>query len=192
MSNETIFSATKLAWDKGFRQMKLYMIYGFPCEEEETKQETLNFIKTMREQFFPTGKISISMNQFITKAHTPLQFSRMDSLDLSKEKQQWYRKNIYKLKNIDLSLYNPNWAVVQRILSLRDYTYFSIIKQIGQHGNTIGNWKKAMKIENKSFKDEATWNYKTEDILPWDKITHKLDKKLLITAYENYCNLMNC
>ncbi|MHA1952988.1 MAG: B12-binding domain-containing radical SAM protein [Candidatus Heimdallarchaeaceae archaeon] len=192
MSDETIYSAAKLAWDKGFRQLKMYMIYGFPCENEEVKQKTYNFVKSLKEQYFPTGKISLSMNQFITKAHTPLQFSRMDSINESKDKQKWYKKNIYQLKNVDLSLYDPNWSIVQRILSMRNQTYFSIIHKIGQVGNTIGNWKKALKNENKSFVDEAIWRYKEDENLPWDKIIHKLDKRFLITAYEKYCDAMNC
>ena len=71
-------------------------------------------------------------------------------------------------------------------------TYFSIIHKIGQIGNTIGNWKKALKIENKSFADEAIWRYKADENLPWDKIIHKLDKRFLITAYEKYCDDIDC
>jgi radical SAM superfamily enzyme YgiQ (UPF0313 family) len=192
MLDETIFSAAKLAWDKGFRQLKMYLIYGFPCEKDEVKQETFDFIKSLREQYFPTGKISLSMNQFITKAHTPLQFSRMDSIKESKEKQKWYRKNIYQLKNIDLSLYDPNWAVVQRILSMRNQAYFPIIHKIGQLGNTIGNWKKALTNEGKSFADEAIWRYQIDDSLPWDTIIHKLERKYLTASYEKYCEELDC
>jgi radical SAM superfamily enzyme YgiQ (UPF0313 family) len=192
MLNETIYSASKLAWDKGFRQLKLYMIYGFPCEKEGAKQKTYDFLKILREEHFPTGKISISMNQFITKAHTPLQFSRMDNLNVSKEKQKWYRKKIFQLKNVELSLYDPNWAIVQRILSMRDQSYFSIIHQIGQVKNTIGNWKKALREDSKSFTDEATWHYDVDDNLPWDRIIHKLEKRFLIASFEEYTKAMNC
>ena len=192
MSNETIFSSAKLAWDKGFRQLKLYMIYGFPYEKNETKEKTYSFVKSLREQFFPTGKISLSMNQFITKAHTPLQFSKMDTITESMNKQKWYKKHIYQLKNVELSLYDPNWAIIQRILSLRDLTYFPIINQIGKVGNTIGNWKKALKTKNKTLTSEATWHYKIDDELPWDRIIHKLDKRFLITAYKKYCSVMDC
>jgi len=192
MSDETIYSSTKIAWEQGFRQLKLYLIHGFPCENEEVKHSTYKFVKTLRELYFPKGKISLSMNQFITKAHTPLQFSRMDSVEESKEKQRWYRKKIYQLKNIDLSMYDPNWAIVQRILSMRDHTYFSAIHQVGQIKNTIGNWKKALKDLDKSFLDEATWNYHVKDVLPWDRIVHKLDKRFIVKAFEEYYKIMNC
>jgi hypothetical protein len=132
------------------------------------------------------------MNQFITKAHTPLQFSKMDNIIDSKNKQKWYKKYIYQLNNVELSLYDPNWAIVQRILSLRDQSYFSIVNQIGKIGNTIGNWKKALKTENKTLASEATWYYRIYDELPWDKITHKLNKRFLIAAYEKYCSTMEC
>ncbi|MHA2357663.1 MAG: B12-binding domain-containing radical SAM protein, partial [Candidatus Heimdallarchaeaceae archaeon] len=167
MSDDEIFSSIKLAWEKGFRQIKLYMIYGFPCEKEETKEENSRFIQKIREEYFPTGKISISMNQFITKANTPFQYSGMIEINKSKEEQKWYRKKIYQLKNTELSLYDPNWSIVQRILSIRDQEYFPIIQEIGLIGNTIGNWKKILKSEGKIFAEEATWNYLPQDNLPW-------------------------
>jgi len=192
MSNEEIFSSIKLAWEKGFRQLKLYMIYGFPCEKEETKEETSKFIQQIRKEYFPTGKISISMNQFITKANTPFQYSEMIEIKKSKEEQKWYRKNIYQSKNINLSLYDPNWSIVQRILSIRGQEYFPIIQEIGLIGNTIGNWKKILKNEGKIFANEATWKYLPQDNLPWDNINHVLKKKILISAYEKYSEEMKC
>ncbi|MEE9409725.1 MAG: radical SAM protein [Candidatus Heimdallarchaeota archaeon] len=192
MSNESIFSSLKLAWDLGFRKLKLYMIYGFPCETEETKEVSVNFIKSIREKFFTTGKISISMNQLITKAHTPFQFTKMLDIRESKETQKWFKKSLYQIKNIDLSLYEPEWAVIQRILSLRDHNYFPALLQIGKMRNTIGNWKKILKNENKQLSNEATWNYSINDTLPWDNITHILGKENLIQSYRKYREQMEC
>ena len=192
MPDETIFSALKLAWDLDFRQLKLYMIYGFPCEEEDTNNISVDFIRKIRKKYFTSGKISISMNQFITKAQTPFQFTQMLDIKKSKEIQKWFKKNLYQLKNIDLSLYEPEWAVIQRILSLRDYNYFPIIQQIGKIGNTVGNWKKVLKSENKVLSDEALWSYNTKELLPWDQIHHTLGKKQLVSSFEKFCELMNC
>ncbi len=192
MSDETIFSALKLAWDLDFRQLKLYMIYGFPCEEEDTNSLSVDFIREIRENYFTSGKISISMNQFITKAQTPFQFTQMLDIKKSKETQKWFRKNLYQLKNVDVAFYEPEWAVIQRILSLRDHNYFPIIQQIGKIGNTVGNWKKVLKSENKELSEEALWKYDTKENLPWDNIHNTLDKKHLISSYRKFCNLMKC
>ena len=192
MPDETIFSSLKLAWDLDFRQLKLYMIYGFPCEKEDTNKLTIDFIRKIRDNYFTSGKISISMNQFITKAQTPFQFTQMLDIKKSKEAQKWLRTNLYQLKNIDVSFYEPEWAVIQRILSLRDHSYFPIIQHIGKMGNTVGNWKKILKAENKNLSDEALWRYKIEETLPWDHILHTLGKKHLISSYNKFCETMNC
>ena len=192
IENKTILSSIKLAWETGFRQLKLYMIYGFPCEKDNIRNANFKFLRDMREKSFPKGKISISMNQFITKANTPFQFSKMISIKESKENQSWYKKAFYQLKNIDLSFYNPEWAIVQRILSLRDHQYFPIVKEVGMIGNTIGNWKKSLKAENKDFFEESEWNYQIQDPLPWDNISYVLKKKNLVSSYKRFQEIMNC
>lgn len=192
IKDETLLSSMKLAWETGFRQLKLYMIYGFPCEEENVRNSNVRFLKEIREKSFPKGKISISMNQFITKANTPFQFSKMINVKESKDNQNWYKKKFYQLRNIDLSLYDPEWAVVQRILSLRNHQYFPIVKEVGIIGNTIGNWKKILKANNKKFFEENEWNYQIQDILPWDNIEYVLKKKNLISSHKRFQEIMDC
>ena len=192
MDNNSIFSALKLAWDAGFRQVKLYMIYGFPCEGDRIKEETKDFLSVIRRDHFPTGRISISMNQFITKAHTPFQFASMIGVKESKEDQKWYKSNLYQIKNIDLSLYAPEWSIIQRILSLQNHTYFPVIYQISRGKNTVGSWKLALKKIDSDLEKEAKWKYELEDTLPWDNIVHTLDKRTLISSYTKYLETMEC
>ncbi len=192
MDDETIFSALKIAWDTGFRQIKLYMIYGFPCEDEKIRDETKNFLSTIRSSYFPTGRIGISMNQFITKAHTPFQFAPMIGVKESKEEQKWYKSNLYQIKNIDLSLYAPEWSIIQRVLSLQNHEYYPVIYQIAKGKNTVGSWKIALKEIDSSLDMEAKWNYGIDQPLPWDNIVHTLEKKTLISSYLKYLETMEC
>ncbi len=192
MTDESIFEALKLSWEAGFRQLKLYMIYGFPCEPLETKDLTEDFISQIRKNHFPTGKINISMNQFITKAQTPLQFSPMIPVKDSKLLQKWYRSQLYQIKNVQVSLYGPEWAIIQRILSLRGSEYFPVVKKVSELGNTIGNWKKVLKQSDSNLDQEAVWKYKTEDSLPWDNILKVPQKNALIAAYKRYNQEIDC
>ena len=192
MKDDTIFSSIRLAWETGFRQIKLYMIYGFPCEEKKIRNSTRDFINTIRENHFPTGKIGISMNQFVTKAHTPFQYASMIGLKESKDEQKWYKSNLYQIKNIDLSLYAPEWSIIQRVLSLQDHKYFSVISRIAEGRSTVGSWKIALKEINSSLDKEAKWNYKIDEQLPWDNIIHTLERKTLISSYLKYLEEMEC
>jgi len=149
-------------------------------------------LKDIREKSFPKGRISISMNQFITKANTPFQFSKMISIKESKDNQNWYKKEFYQLRNVYLSLYNPEWAVIQRVLSLRNHQYFPIAKEVGIIGNTIGNWKKILKANYIKFSEESEWNYKIQDSLPWDNIDYVLKKKNLISSHKRFQEIMDC
>ena len=192
MTDKSIFESLKLAWEVGFRQLKLYMIYGFPCEPLETKELTAEFLSLIRQHHFTTGKINISMNQFITKAQTPLQFSSMITVKESKDFQKWYRTHLYQIKNIQLSLYSPEWAIIQRILSLRGHEYYPIIRKISEVGNTIGNWKQVLKQNGSNLDMESTWNYSIEDKLPWDNIVMDFQKRGLIVAFQRYNKQIEC
>ncbi|MHA1223995.1 MAG: B12-binding domain-containing radical SAM protein [Candidatus Heimdallarchaeaceae archaeon] len=192
MTNESLFEASKLAWDLGFRNLKLYMMYGFPCEEHRDRESSVKFIEKIRKESFPSGKISISINQFITKANTPFQFSKMLEITTSKEVQKWFKKHLYQMRNINISLYAPEWAIIQRILSLRDHTYFQYIQEIAQMGNTVGNWKKVLRLHNKMFFEEATWNYEVDANLPWDNINQSFKKKHLAFSYKRYLEKRGC
>lgn len=186
MSDETINSALKLAWDVGFRRLKLYMIYGFPSEKEEVKHNSYEFVKEIRAKYFPTGRISISMNQFITKANTPFQFVPMLGISDSKNQQKWYRSNLYQLKNIEVSFYAPEWAIIQKILSLSNHDYFPIINQVSLMGNKIGNWKRVLKNSGSNLDHEARKSYDIDTLLPWDNVSQPLEKKFLIKSYQKY------
>jgi len=192
MSNNQFFTTINNAWKVGFRKLKLYMIYGFPCEGEETDKENIEFLRKIRKDYFPKGRISVSLNQMVTKSQTPFQFAPMMDIKSSKAVQKWYRHNIYKMKNIILSTSAPEWGVIQRILSLRDQRYFDTIIKIAKNRNTIGNWKKILKEKNKSLEDEVQWYYNINDPLPWDPLHSVLEKKALIQAYKKYTKIQNC
>ncbi len=186
MYDEDIFNAVDIAWKTGFRQLKLYMIYGFPFEDEIVEQRNIDFVKNIRKKYFPTGKISVSINQFISKANTPFQFAPMLTIKDSKMKQQKYKKEIYQIKNTTPGFYEPEWAAIQKILSLRDQTYFPFLLEIAQLKNTIGNWKRLLKKNNNSFDKELLWHPEIKDELPWDNIIHNLSKKTVVAAYLKY------
>lgn len=186
MSDETIYSASKLAWDVGFRRLKLYMMYGFPSEKEEVKHNSYEFVKKIREKHFPTGRISISMNQFITKANTPFQYVPMLGISVSKKQQKWYKSNLYQLKNIEASFYAPEWAIIQRILSLSDQSYFPLINQVSLMGNKVGNWKRVLRDSGSNLDNEASKSYDIDSVFPWDNIIQPLEKKHLIKSYQKY------
>lgn len=186
MTNDELFLAIKRAWNSGFRQLKLYMIHGFPCEAKSNVSNNIEFINKIRQEYFPTGKITISMNQFIAKAHTPLQFFPMLNIKDTKEQQKEYRK-IFRIKNSLITFYKPEYAIIQKILSLGDISEFPLILDVAREGgNTIGNWKRMLKKKQRFLSEESLRHYNISDRLPWDNIKHELSKKYLIAQYQKY------
>ena len=118
--------------------------------------------------------------------------AKEENSEESKEEQKWYKSNLYQIKNINLSLYAPEWSIIQRVLSLQDHSYFPVIHQIAQGRNTVGSWKLALRKIDSTLDKEAGWKYDVNDSLPWDNITHILEKKTLVSSFIKYLEIMNC
>ncbi|MCG3260607.1 MAG: hypothetical protein H7644_12720, partial [Candidatus Heimdallarchaeota archaeon] len=93
---------------------------------------------------------------------------------------------------IDLSLYAPEWSIIQRILSLQNHEYYPVIYQIAKGRNTVGSWKIALREIDSTLDKEAEWKYNVDESLPWEHITHTLEKKTLISSYKKYLEIMDC
>ncbi len=192
MYDSEINDAVKIAWDMGFRNLKFYMIYGFPCEHEESTKKIVDFTKKIRQNYFPTGRISISANQFISKANTPLQFAPMISIKESNYIKKVLKKELFQIKNTTISFYQPEWAAIQKILSLGTADHFPLVLEIANKKNTIGNWKRAIKRLGSSFDIELAKHYKIDEQLPWDNIKHNLSKLTIISAFKKYTERRGC
>lgn len=106
-----------LARDEGVEQVKLYFIYGFPFEEEADVQGIVDFCRDA----VKTGlRVKASLNPFIPKPQTPLQWFPMAPLKLLKSKFRFLRNALRALGVRDVSGYSPREAVRQAFLIFAD------------------------------------------------------------------------
>lgn len=184
----------------GWRNVKLYFMIGFPDETLEDVRKIPQLCKRVKSlgKKMTGGKIKlhISINTFIPKPHTPLQWSPLDQREQIVEK---YHLIIDELKgsgiNVDWSDYEE--TLLESNLSRGDRNYSQVIESAWKMGCKFDAWhdhfdeKKWLNafIEN-GIDPETTANQEREvnDILPWDHIRTGVSKDFLMNEYRKSQN----
>jgi len=109
--NDGIVDLAKRAKRKGFRSLKLYLLFGIPGETEGDITEIIKLVKDVQK----TGiNVRASVNPIIPKPHTPMQWAAFPGID--------YIKSVNKRmeREIRANTMNPKRAFIQTIISMGD------------------------------------------------------------------------
>ncbi|MEO0205617.1 MAG: TIGR03960 family B12-binding radical SAM protein, partial [candidate division WOR-3 bacterium] len=71
-SEETLLNSIRIAYEQGWRQVKLYFMVGLPFEQEKDIQEIKRLVSEIL-KLYPKGGIKLSISAFIPKPHTPFE-----------------------------------------------------------------------------------------------------------------------
>ncbi|MBI4178011.1 radical SAM protein [bacterium] len=171
----------KLAQAKagGIRKVKLYFIYGFPFETEPDIRGIVDFCADAVKLGL---KVRASLNPFIPKPQTPLQWFPMEPLAVLKSKFRYLRNALRAAKVHDVSGYSPREAVQQAFLihawesaapAILAMAYgkgsVSGYRGIGVSGNTKGH----------RYAGTPILRYSPAEALPWDILQTAVSKSSL-------------
>ncbi len=109
---------------EGIERVKLYFIYGFPFERPEDVQGIVDFCAA------PVAaglRVRVSLNPFIPKPLTPLQWFPMLPLKDLKSKFTFLRDRLRSIGVRDVSGYSPREAVAQAQLIFSDESDAAVI-----------------------------------------------------------------
>jgi radical SAM superfamily enzyme YgiQ (UPF0313 family) len=122
MSNEDILRAIKIAMDNKIEKIKLYFMIDLPTEIKEDIEGIPILIKNILNIGIKKRNLSISVNNFIPKPHTPFQWSRISNIKDIRGKIKYLNNELKKQLGIKTSFSDPKWARIQIILSRGDKT----------------------------------------------------------------------
>lgn len=180
----------------GWRHIKLYFMIGFPGESEKAVQEIVDLclkVKNIPKKLNkPSVKLHLSINTFIPKPHTALQWAKMASQDDIQVKHKIILEGLRKTDiRMDWSSYNL--ASFEALLSRGDRRLSAVIEEAWRKGakfdawNEFFNdeiWKKAL---DSNTIDPDFYLYRErgeEEIFPWDHISSGVRKVFLLSEYE--------
>jgi len=188
LSDEQIFNTLEMIAHHRFHYLKLYFLIGLPTEKAKDIEQLIELTKKIKHHLttsLPLSRyletITLSINPFIPKPSTPLQWHPLEHITTLKDKLKKIQKSLKKEKKIVVTWDLPKWSYLQCLLSRGDRRVGKILMVAHHLG---GNWLQAYK-EVDINPDFYTYRQRElDETFPWDFIDHGVSKQSLASEYQ--------
>ncbi|MGO9145749.1 MAG: B12-binding domain-containing radical SAM protein [Desulfomonilia bacterium] len=172
ITNATILEDIRALVTSGIRDIKLYFMVGLPGETLDNLNETVDLIKRIRQIFIQVskgnrkiGSLSVSINTFVPKPHTPYERQLMREPDEAKACIKRIEKALKGESNITVSFEGPKWAFLQGLIARGDRKLLGLIVELAGHDASV--WQLLLK-QWPLNPDYYTLRERDEnEVLPW-------------------------
>ncbi|GAM09504.1 putative protein [Geobacter sp. OR-1] len=163
--------------------LKLYFIIGLPTETMADLDEMVSLVDAIRQLVTETakgnkrlGQITLSVNPFIPKPFTPLQWCGMAAVKELELKAAFLRKAVAGMPNVRFQMEGLKESVIQALVSRGDRRLAKVIVNAAE----CGSLRKATKENAMDMERLVTRTVPLEERLPWDLICCESRKRLVL------------
>lgn len=182
LTAEQIIAAAEMVARAGILNLKLYCIIGLPGETDDDLQELIDLTaaiqKTVVEQARAhkrLGEIILSVNPFIPKPFTPLQWAPICPLPELRRKVTLLEKGLRPIANVHLKVEELQGCLLQALLSRGNRELSRLIQTMADGLNL----RKAAKVCGINPEQLVTATLPLDAPLPWEVLQasdrHKLE-----------------
>jgi radical SAM superfamily enzyme YgiQ (UPF0313 family) len=186
----------------GIKNIKLYFMIGLPIEDEDDIEELIKLILNIHNKFTMAsrkqghiGYLRLSINAFIPKPATPLQWYGLCDKKTLKKRIKKIRSHIEKLSNVKLNIGSFHEAYLETLIAKGNKDLGNYLDEMSTHGA-----KKIIKNNENYFAKIVYSENSLEDSFAWDFIDHGYTKQFLISEYlkaqshklTSKCNVKTC
>ncbi len=197
---DEILDGCKMAFDGGWRKVKLYFIIGLPTEEQEDLTGIVDLSEKIVHKFFEIPKpdrgvpvsIVTSTSCFIPKAFTAFQWHGQDTYDTFMEKQRYIKKT-FKQRQVKYNYHDAGQSLIEGILARGDRKTGQVILNAYKMGARFDGWSEhfnynlwleAIEQAGLNLDFYTTRNRDYSEVLPWDIIDIGVKKSFFIEEME--------
>lgn len=142
LTNEELLRGVKTAWDKGWRQVKLYFMIGLPGETDEDVMGIYETIKWLQQEC-RSGKwhlaVNVTISNFSPKPHTPFQWHTVSTSEFLR-KQKMLREVFRSLHQVKANFTPVRISAMEDFISRGDRRIGKVIKRAWELGATNDGW----------------------------------------------------
>jgi radical SAM family uncharacterized protein/radical SAM-linked protein len=192
---EDIFSTVENAFRLGWQVIKLYFMVGLPTETQEDLIGIVRLVKALNRISGPKGKkgkINVSVNTFIPKAHTPFQWATQISIETSRQRIEWLKQEL-KLAKVQVKWQDPETSFLEGLFARGDRRLSALLEAAYRKGCCFDGWSDHFQFDK--------WRAAAEEIgldvcffttrprdfqepLPWDHIQTGIDKHYFCSEWD--------
>lgn len=195
ITDEDIFSSVRKALELGWQQIKLYFMVGLPGETEEDLQGIADIVKKILDINYEVNgrrggrfNVTVSVSNFVPKAHTPFQWEAQDSEESFLEKQEYIRRRLPK-KNVTYNYHGAYKSILEGVFARGDAECGRVLLEAWKNGCRFDSWNEHFDRQKwrEAFEktgisaDKYTVRKRSYDqSLPWDFIDTYISREFLI------------
>ena len=199
ITEKEIENTVKDAFHLGWHLIKLYFMVGLPTETDDDLRAIIDLVKKLKkikDLESKKGTIKVSIATFIPKPHTPFQWSSQISLEESKQKIKWLKKNL-KIPGVQVKWQNPEVSIIEGLWARGDRRLSSVLLSAYQKGCKFDGWSDTFQYPawKEAFYDAGIdidfYTTRVRDKaepLPWDHIDTRITKDFLISEMQKAIN----
>ena len=188
LTNDEIVEICGAVFDRGMLTVKLYMMVGLPTETQEDLDEMFVLVERIKDRmleagkkFGRAGKIIPSLNGFVPKPNTPLQWDAICDEKELKKRIKYVCKGLSRIPNVDVRFMSARIAHEQALFSSGDRTIAKVINRAAELGGDIGRALRETGVDP-AFHTSRDRSY--DEFLPWSIVDSGLSFEFLRTEHE--------
>ncbi|MCX7816378.1 MAG: radical SAM protein [Syntrophales bacterium] len=187
ITEEHVLQMADTLLEYGILNLRLYFLLGLPSEREEDVEDIVRIVKILggnskkkegKELRF--RKITVSVNYFVPKAGTPMQWFPLDNVRKTEKKVRYIESALTGRREFDVRPMPVREAYIQALFSTGDRRVGEILWAV-HNGES---WGKALRRASFDV-DFFVYRFKDkEEFLPWYFIHHGVEKSYLLEEME--------
>ena len=188
LTNDEIVDICGAVFDRGMLTIKLYMMVGLPTETQEDLDEMFVLVERIKnrmleagKKFGRAGKIIPSLNGFVPKPNTPLQWDAICDEKELKKRIKYVCKGLSRIPNVDVRFMSARIAHEQALFSSGDRTVAKVIDRAAALGGDID---RAVREANVDVAFHTSRDRPYDEFLPWSIVDSGLSFEFLKTEHE--------
>jgi radical SAM superfamily enzyme YgiQ (UPF0313 family) len=188
LTNDEIVDICGAVFDRGMLTVKLYLMVGLPTETDEDLEEMVVLVERIKDRmleagkrFGRAGKIIPSLNGFVPKPNTPLQWDGiLDEKEL-KRRIKWASKNLARIPNVEVRAMSARIAHEQALFSSGDRRVSRVIEAAARLGGDLQAALRETGIDP-AFHTSRDRSY--DEKLAWEIVDSGLSREFLQKEHE--------
>jgi radical SAM superfamily enzyme YgiQ (UPF0313 family) len=188
LTNDEIVDICGAVFDRGMLTIKLYMMVGLPTETDEDLEEMVALVERIKDRmleagkrFGRAGKIIPSLNGFVPKPNTPLQWDAICDERELKRRLKWVSKNLSRIPNVEVRAMSARIAHEQSLFSSGDRKMARLIEAAARLN---GDLQSAIRETGTDTDFYTTRERAYDEFLPWQIIDNGLSQEFLQKEHE--------
>lgn len=182
ITEDDIFSAVEQAIELGWEHIKLYFMAGLPGETfedldgiGEIARRIMDINFRLRGRKGGRFRVTVSVSNFVPKAHTPFQWSAQDTKEMFIEKHNYLAKKL-NIKGVTFNYHETETSSLEAVFARGDRRVGALLQRAHELGCRFDGWTEHFDAElwQKAFEETGTnmefycnRERDYDEVLPW-------------------------